>query len=200
VDDQTAGLVTHPVDDQTAGLVTHPVQRSGGRRASSPMMATVTSEDETGGSPADHTIAALYREHHARLVRLAHLVTGSNLAAQDIVQDTFLSVADRLDQVDNPSAYVRAAVVNRSRGWLRRREVERRHAGTDEPDIELPHELDETWLALERLTPKRRAAVVLRFYEDLSVDQVAEVLGCRPGTAKSLIHRALRQLQELLEP
>jgi RNA polymerase sigma factor (sigma-70 family) len=63
-----------------------------------------------------------------------------------------------------------------------------------------PPELDEMWAALGRLTPRRRAALVLRYYADLPVDEVAATLGCRVATAKSLIQRALRQLRETVEP
>ena len=59
-------------------------------------------------------------------------------------------------------------------------------------------ELDETWDVLRRLPPRQRAAVVLRFYEDLSEAAIAELLGCRPGTVKSLIHRGLAKVEEAL--
>ena len=65
---------------------------------------------------------------------------------------------------------------------------------------ELPPEFDETWAALDRIPARRRAALVLRYYEDLPVRGVAAALGCRPGTAKSLIHRGLQSLKEVLEP
>jgi RNA polymerase sigma-70 factor (ECF subfamily) len=89
------------------------------------------------------------------------------------------------------------AVVNRCRNHLRRASLERRLR--PEPPLAVTGpELDETWQQLRRLTPRRRAAIVLRFYADLRVDEVAEVLGCRPGTAASLIHRGLADLREVL--
>jgi DNA-directed RNA polymerase specialized sigma24 family protein len=63
----------------------------------------------------------------------------------------------------------------------------------------LSAELDETWAALWQLPSRQRAALVLRFYEDLTVPQVATALHCRLGTAKSLISRGLAALKEVLE-
>jgi RNA polymerase sigma factor (sigma-70 family) len=146
---------------------------------------------------AEHTFDALYRAQLLPMVRLAHLITGSNLAAEDLVHEAFLKVAPRYDAVDRPAAYLRTVVVNECRMWLRRRGVEQRHATTDDRPT-LPPELDETWTALARLTPKRRIALVLRFYEDLSLEAVAEVMGCRLGTAKSLVHRGLESLRKEL--
>ena len=60
--------------------------------------------------------------------------------------------------------------------------------------LELPHDLDETWEALQVVTPKQRTALVLRFYADLSVAEVADLMGERPGTVKSLVHRGLSVL------
>jgi len=62
----------------------------------------------------------------------------------------------------------------------------------------LPPDLDETWQAIRRLSPDQRAVIVLRFYEDLSVDRTAEVLDKPVGTVKSLQHRALARLKEVL--
>lgn len=93
---------------------------------------------------------------------------------------------------------MRAGVVNGCRSYLRRVSLERRHR-LEAPPLEVTGpELDETWQQLRRLTPRRRAAIVLRFYADLRVDEVAKILGCRPGTAASLIHRGLADLREVL--
>jgi DNA-directed RNA polymerase specialized sigma24 family protein len=88
-------------------------------------------------------------------------------------------------------------VVNRCRNHARRLSLERRHRPETPLEVTGP-ELDETWQQLRRLTPRRRAAIVLRFYADLRVDEVAATLGCRPGTAASLIHRGLADLREVL--
>jgi len=61
-------------------------------------------------------------------------------------------------------------------------------------------ELDETWAALDRLTPGQRTAVVLRFYGDLPLAEIAELTGTRLGTVKSQLHRALAELKDVLAP
>lgn len=154
-------------------------------------------EDDIGDT--DDLVAALFHSHQAPMVRLAHLLTGSNAVAQEIVQDAFLEVHRRWRTLDNPRGYLRTCVVNRSRSHLRRR-IRERDRAPEPPGPTHDPELDETWHALARLRPRQRAALVLRFYEDLTVAEVARTLGCAEGTAKSLIHRGLKQLKEVLEP
>lgn len=142
-------------------------------------------------------LATLYLEHRVALVRLAHVLTGSNAIAEELVQDSFVAAAHALERADNPSAYLRTTVVNRCRSHLRRRRLEQDRSQAD-LRVALPPEVDETWEALAGLPERRRVALVLRFYEDLSIDQIAEVMGCRPGTVKSLIHRGLGSMREVL--
>ena len=139
-------------------------------------------------------LAHLYREHHDRLVKLAYLMTGSNAIAEELVQDAFVRAHGKLDRSRNPAAYLRTAVVNQCRSHLRRRSLERSKP-VEPPRPEQPAEIDEMWDALSRISPKRRAALVLRFYEDLPINEIAAVLCCRPGTVKSMIHRGLRELR-----
>ena len=155
-----------------------------------------TEATERGARPE---LALLYERRFPPMVRLAHLITGSNAVAADLVQDAFLKVAPRLDAIDTPDAYLRTVVVNECRSWLRRRELERRHAARAEPPPTLPPDVDEMWAALTRLPERQRAALVLRFYEDLSLDEIARTLDCRLGTAKSLVHRGLASLKEVLD-
>jgi RNA polymerase sigma factor (sigma-70 family) len=139
-------------------------------------------------------LASLFRAEYASLVRLAHLLTGSNAIAEEVVQDAFEQLQTRWGTIANPEAYVRRAVINRSRGHHRRVAIERKHA-PQPADPALPPEIDEMWSLIRELSPRRRAVVVLRFYEDLTIDQIAAVLGARPGTVKSLLHRALASLK-----
>lgn len=141
---------------------------------------------------------AVYRSELHRLVRLAHLITGSNAAAEDLVHDVFTAAFRRWDKIDDPKGYLYRAVVNRSRSHLRRHRLERSQA-TPQPGISLPPEVDETWASLVRLPVRRRAVLVLRYYEDLSVDQIAELMNVRPGTVRSLIHRGHESLRKVLE-
>jgi RNA polymerase sigma factor (sigma-70 family) len=141
---------------------------------------------------------AVYEAEVARLVRLAHLITGSNAAAEDPVHDAFLAAFDRWDRIDDPQGYMYRAVVNRSRSLLRRRrnELTRR---PESPSVALPPEIDEMWTALARLTPRRRTALVLRYYADLPIDEIADLMNARPGTVRSLIHRGHESLRKVLE-
>lgn len=143
----------------------------------------------------------LYQREYQPMVRLARLLTGSLATAEELVQDAFVVVHQRADRIDNPGAYLRRTVVNNCYRHLRRAETERRKlqiVGGRPDQPELPPELDETWCALDRLTPRQRTALVLRFYEDLSVADVAALMEVREGTVKSLVHRGLRQLHREL--
>ena len=148
------------------------------------------------------TLDSLYRTHYAPMVRLAHLITGSNEVAEDLVQEAFVRLhGRRLDGLASPAGYLRTAVVNRCRSWQRRAVLERRHApvvGENGSATVQPVEVDETLAALSRLRPRQRAALVLRFYADLSEAEIADTLGCRPGTVKSLISRGLAELKETI--
>ena len=136
------------------------------------------------------------------MVRLAHLITGSNLAAQDLVHDAFIKVSRRWDEIAVPAAYLRVTVVNECRSWLRHRVVVDRHdrslIAAVEPEPELPDELGRVWQAMHTLPERQRVALVLRYWLDLPVSETAEAMGCPTGTVKSLVHRALHALEEEL--
>jgi RNA polymerase sigma factor (sigma-70 family) len=136
------------------------------------------------------------------MTRLAHLITGSNLVAQDLVHDAFVKVSGRLDVLETPAAYLRVAVVNECRSWLRHQVVVDRHERAQVPGIEpepaLPSEMSRVWHAMRTLNERQRVAVVLRYWLDLPVAEVAQVMDCPTGTVKSLVHRALKVLEEEL--
>ena len=143
-------------------------------------------------------VAELYRQEYAPMVRLAHLITGSNEVAEDVVQDSFVKMYRSWDRAVQPGAYLRMIVVNGCRTWHRRRRMERDRMPRPQPEAVEP-ESRELLDALAGLAVRQRAALVLRFYADLSEADVAEALGCRPGTAKSLVHRGLRELEKVIE-
>ena len=145
----------------------------------------------------DEDLEALYRSHRTELLRLAFLLTGSSHIAEEVVQEAFMRIRPRLATVREPLSYLRQIVVNRCREHHRRVAVERRHAPRP-PGPALPGEIDETWEALWLLPRRQRMALVLRFYEDLTVPEVAAALGCRSGTAKSLVHRSIQSLRKVL--
>lgn len=137
----------------------------------------------------------LYSEHAVALTRLAHVIVGSNAIAQEIVQEAFIRFS-RARDVQTPAAYLRTIVVNLARTELRRAA---RPALPGEPAVTFDEPaIDETWAAVQRLPEKYRTALALRFYADLGEGQMAEHLGCRPGTVKSLVHRGLDLLRKEL--
>ena len=137
---------------------------------------------------------ACYRRLWPGMVRLAHLVSGSEALGEEVAQDAFLGLQQHWDTVEHPDAYVRSAVLNRARTAARRASRERLGEVPDRPR-DLSPETDAVWDVLRRLPDRQRAAVVLRFYEDLPEVEIARLLGCRPGTVKSLLHRALARLK-----
>ena len=138
-----------------------------------------------------------YRHEQLRLVRLAHLITGSNGVAEELVHDAFIAAWRRWDKISDPPGYLYRSVVNRSRSLLRRRAIESR-LRDGHLSVVLPPEIDGVWGALSRIPPRRRTALVLRYYEDLSVAQIAKLMNARPGTVRSLIHRAHESLRKEL--
>jgi RNA polymerase sigma-70 factor (sigma-E family) len=142
----------------------------------------------------------VYVAEHDALVRLAALLLGSTAVAEDLVQDAFAKLYDRIDRIDNPAAWLRTVVVNACRNERRRWAVARKHArllARDPVIIDPPvHEVIES---LRALPARQRAVVVLRFYEDLAEAEIAALLGIRIGTVKSRLSRALARLREEAE-
>lgn len=151
----------------------------------------------------------LYASTGAASVRLAYLLTGDRALAEDIAQDAFVRVVGRLGHLRDPGAfdaYLRRAVINLAKNHHRRQAIERRllsrwTAPDDVPGHE-PQLVDRRAIvaALALLSERQRAAIVLRYYEDLSEDAIATILRCRPATVRSLIARGVQSLRgEFLE-
>ena len=150
---------------------------------------------------ADGGFAGLFAAKRLPMVRLATLLVGSPSIAEEVVQDAFSAVSVRWDTVDRPDAYLRTSVVNGCAGILRRRTIEQRYraARIEVADSELPEQLIDLRSALDRLTDRQRLVVVLRYFVDLPDVEIAEALGVRPATVRSLAHRAIAALREELE-
>jgi RNA polymerase sigma-70 factor (sigma-E family) len=153
---------------------------------------TVAATGEAGEAGFEEVFA---RERVA-MVRLAYLMVGSEQVAEEVVQDAFVQVLERWVRVDNPGAYLRRCVVNGCIAQHRRRRLASRLPPPGAPSAELG--ADHTLDALRRLSAPRRAVVVLRYYADLTQDEIAEALGMKVGTVKSTLHRALAELREAL--
>ena len=157
-------------------------------------MSETTTPTATGSPDA---VEALFRERFDPMVRLATLLTGSVETAEELVMDAFARLAPRIDELDQPAAYLRTAVVNATRSHHRRLRTARAHPVAAEEAVVDP-ELDELWHRLDQLRPDQRACVVLRFYEDLSLAEIAAQLDLPLGTVKTHLHRSLATLRTLL--
>ena len=164
--------------------------------------ATVSRASEQQG----RGLAELYERHAPAAVRLAYLITGDRERSRDIAQEAFVRVAARFRHLRFPDAfdaYLRRTVVNLCTSQFRRErlerdylERERSHAvevASDQPDLGAR---DELVRALRRLPARQRAAVVLRYYEDLSERETAEILRCSVSAVKSLVTRAFETLRD----
>ncbi|MGV9264803.1 SigE family RNA polymerase sigma factor [Kitasatospora sp. NPDC003701] len=138
-----------------------------------------------------------------RLLRMAWLLTGDPHLAEDLLQTALAKVWPRWEKIsiDRPEAYVRRVLVNSHVSWWRRRwhgelphgELPEHPTGSDPfEELVVGHVVA---AAVRALPPRQRAVVVLRYFEDLSVEETAEALGCTTGTVKSQTHRALQSLR-----
>jgi RNA polymerase sigma factor (sigma-70 family) len=139
----------------------------------------------------------VYAAHQVAVTRLAYLVVRSPAIAEDLAQEAFTGLYQRFAEVDNPPGYLRISVAHLAVRWQDRHQMEQRRLATVGalPDPVTP-EIDETWDAIGRLRPERRTVLVLRFYEDLSYDEIAALLGCSAGTVRSRVRRALADLRK----
>jgi RNA polymerase sigma-70 factor (sigma-E family) len=138
--------------------------------------------------------------HYDRLFRLALVLAGDPYDAEDIVQDVFMRTGQRLASLPDGEVvpYLRAAVVNEWRSRMRRLRTRMRRL----PLVQVPHSRapdteasNDLWTYVLALPTRQRATVVLRYYEDLSEQATAEVLGCSVGTVKSQLSRAIEHLR-----
>lgn len=154
----------------------------------------------TSDDCSDGGFDEFYAAHVDLAARLAHLVTGTAAVGLDIAQDAMVAVHRRWGDLEAPEAFLRSVVLNlcrsRQRRWIR----ERRWFAASRPaeSIGIP-ELDDVWAVVAELPARQREVVVLRFYEDLTIDQIAGVLAIPAGTVKSTLHRALGALRGRLD-
>jgi RNA polymerase sigma-70 factor (sigma-E family) len=131
--------------------------------------------------------------------RLASLLTHSTEAGEDIAQDVLMTMSQRWGTADRPAAYLRTSLVNASYNWNRRNRTARTKLPMLVTSDRFDFQADELADAIARLPFRQRAVVVLRYYSDLSEAEIAEAIGCRPGTVKSLASRALGALSKEIE-
>jgi RNA polymerase sigma-70 factor (sigma-E family) len=144
---------------------------------------------------------------YAELLRTAYLLTGSQHAAEDLLQTVLCKAMRRWSRIDEPMAYLRRAMVNQSASRWRRAGRLAEYLTAAVPDRPAPGDSastiadrDELMAALATLPPRMRAVLVLRYWEDLSEQDTAAVLGCSAGSVKSQASRGLARLRALLRP
>jgi RNA polymerase sigma-70 factor (sigma-E family) len=141
------------------------------------------------------------------LLRLAVMLTGNRVEAEDLLQATLVRTqahAQRIPTMGAPAAYLRKALVHEHLSGLRRIGRRVRTSPLEGHDVASTDEVagadrrDATWRLLAKLPPRQRAVLVLRFYEDLPDRDIAVVLGCSEGTVRSNASRALATLRSRL--
>ncbi len=145
-----------------------------------------------------------YAEHRDRLATAISLTLRDIDLGTEATDEAFVRACQRWDQIreySNPQGWVYRVAMNWARSWLRRRrrEIEKRPLLNFDKffvDELLDVDLER---ALDTLSPQSRAVVVARFFMDWSIDETADALGVRPGTVKSRLNRALKQLQVRLD-
>jgi RNA polymerase sigma factor (sigma-70 family) len=138
-----------------------------------------------------------YRMEYPRTVRLAWLLTHSSGASEDLTQDAFAAVYRRFDDLDHPVRYLRAALVYRCKSWHRDELFRRRRlARLQEEQCEMSLPDPQLMRAVKKLPYRQQVVIFARYWADWPEAEIAEVLGCRPGTVKSLASRALARLRE----
>lgn len=150
-----------------------------------------------------HVLARVVDERGDALLRYAYLLCGDREDAQDLVQDSLVNVFGRLRNgfsVQSAEAYLRKAILNRyldlgrsTTRWRRTAPGQWQDDTVDSPEVDTALRLD-VRRQLAGLSPRERACVVLRYYEDLKVDDVAEALGISPGSVKRYLSDALGKL------
>ncbi|MGL5928263.1 MAG: SigE family RNA polymerase sigma factor [Dermatophilaceae bacterium] len=146
------------------------------------------------------------RARQRALVRFAYLISGNAHEAEDLVQSALARVYRRWDAIHTgPDAYVRRTIVNENasrwrRAWRHREVVDSGLVQVLDPPASEPSGPDaDLWSRIQRLPRQQRAVVVLRYYEDLTEAQTAQVLGCSVGTVKSHSSRALTALRTAMQ-
>ena len=175
----------------------------GGRRATSGRDAVAPSRDAL--------VEVLFRRHYAELLRLAVVMLGSREAAEDAVQEAFVSLHRKWRSLRDPEsaeAYLRSAVLNSCRSWVRRQVTQRavrplmlvrEHADSAE-DTTVGRDEAGSLVAVMRTLPRRqREVLACRYVLEMSVAETAQLLEISSGSVKAHTHRGLQALQQRIE-
>ena len=146
-------------------------------------------------------LGAWFRAEYPSLLRFAYFVSGDAATAEDLVQDAFVRLYRSSGRIGDATfkAYARKTLLNLARSGFARSARERHTF--DPPGHVEPHDdgaRDEIWSAMKTLSPKQRAVVALRYYEDLSEADIAGVLEMSVGSVKKHTDRAMAKLRAQL--
>lgn len=139
----------------------------------------------------------VYETSSESLIRMATGLIGCRADAEEVTHDAFAAASRQPHHIDNPGAYLRRSVINGCYGRLRHRRVVERQR-IDPPPPAAPVQLIEFRDVLLSLTTKQRTAIVLRFLENLTVAETAEIMNCPESTVRSHTRRGLKSLRKEL--
>ncbi len=159
--------------------------------------------DDQPGCPL--TFDRFYRDNYRAVVGLVYALSGSRSVAEELAQDAFLAAHRRWGDIaryDNPGAWVRRVAMNGARSRRRRARSELRALvrlrGARQLPVELPDDEGRFWAAMRSL-PRRQAQVLaLHYYEDRSINEIAQTLACSDGTVRAHLHRGRSALAKRL--
>ena len=174
-------------------------------------LQAVSAGDDAASLTRDEMFDVLFRRHYAALLRLAVVMVGRREPAEDVVQDAFVSLHRHWRSLRDPAAaeaYLRSAVLNRSRSWVRRQATQRsarplmlvrEHSASAEDTTVDRAEAGALVALMRTLARRQREVLACRFVLELSVAETAQLLEMSPGSVKTHTHRGLQALQERLE-
>ena len=152
-------------------------------------------------------LSELFFDEYGGLWRLAYAILGDRHAAEEVAMEAFIKAFSswgRLRKLEWPGGYLRRVVVNLCRSRLRRRRLELKvnaisHRGPETPDVAWTESRSDARIdvldSLRALPPRQSACIALRYMEDMTLAEIAEVLDCSVGTVKSHLFRARRTLE-----
>jgi RNA polymerase sigma factor (sigma-70 family) len=140
-----------------------------------------------------------YRAEYPRSVRLVYTLIGGNDSVEDIVQEAFLRIYQRMATLDNPGGFLRTTIVNLCRDAHRKVLRDRCHQRVLVAKGDISPSTGELVDVLLELPYRQRATLVLRYWIGMSEAEIADTLGCRPGTVKTLASRGIDRLRKVIE-
>jgi RNA polymerase sigma-70 factor (sigma-E family) len=144
----------------------------------------------------------LYATHSEAATRLAYVLTGNRAVAEDLTQEAFVRICGRYADLRDPErlgGYLFRTITNLARSRARRAHLHERILSQRTPTAVEPVDIDrreELWRALMQLPIRQRAAIFLRYYQDMSEVQAADALGCSPSAVRSLVAHAMQKLRK----